>query len=130
VAARYGLNQWHRLILFLEDGRIEMSNNRAERPIKPFAVSRKNFLFCNTSRSAWASAVIFIIIETAKENELNPYAYLNYLFENLPNLDTRDSSTLVQLFPWNVKRQRISSDVQSLQIYESKIQNSRSLFLS
>jgi len=105
LAVNYGRNQWAKLIRFLEDGRIEISNNRAERAIKPFVISRKNFLFCNTPRGARASAIIFSIIESAKENGLNPYAYLNYLFEKLPNLDSRDDATLDQLLPWNVKLQ-------------------------
>jgi transposase len=105
TAVNYGLNQWTKLVRFLEDGRIELDNNRAERSIKPFVIGRKNWLFCNTPKGARASAVIFSIIETAKENGLNPYAYLNYLFEQLPNLESRDDSTIDQLLPWNVKLQ-------------------------
>jgi transposase len=88
-----------------EDGRIEIDNNRAERSIKPFVIGRKNWLFCNTPKGAKASAVIYSIIETAKENGLNPHSYLNHLFEKLPNLDSRDDATLDQLLPWNVKLQ-------------------------
>jgi hypothetical protein len=51
-----------------EDGRIEISNNRAERSIKPFVIGRKNWLFCNTPKGARASAIIYSIVETAKEN--------------------------------------------------------------
>ena len=105
MAVNYGLNQWTKLVRFLEDGRIEIDNNRAERSIKPFVIGRKNWLFCNTPKGAKASAVIYSIIETAKENELNPYAYLNFLFEKLPNLESRDDATLDQLLPWNVKPQ-------------------------
>jgi transposase len=104
-AVNYGLNQWTKLVRFLEDGRIELDNNRAERSIKPFVIGRKNWLFCNTPKGARASAVIFSIIETAKENGLNPYAYLNYLFEKLPNLESRDDATIDQLLPWNAKLQ-------------------------
>jgi transposase len=68
-------------------------------------IGRKNWLFANTPKGAHASAVIYSIVETAKENGLNPYAYLNYLFEKLPNLDSRDAETLDQLLPWNVKLQ-------------------------
>ena len=50
---------------------------------------RKNFLFCNTQSGAIASAVIFSIIETAKENGLKPFEYLRYLFETMPNIDTK-----------------------------------------
>jgi transposase len=98
----YGLNQWEKLTRFLEDGRIELSNNRAERAIKPFVIGRKNFLFCNTPRGANASAVIYSIIEMAKENGLNPYAYLTHLFERLPNMDTTDEAAIDALMPWNV----------------------------
>jgi len=62
-------------------------------------------LFANTPRGARASAVIYSLEETAKENRLNPYTYWTYLFEKLPNFDTRDAATLDQLLPWNVKLQ-------------------------
>jgi transposase len=106
VAVHYGRQQWPRLVRFLEDGRIELSNNLAERSIKPFVIGRKNFLFCNTPRGAQASAVIYSIVESAKENGLNPYAYLTHLFEKLPNLECRDNGTLDKLLPWNVNLQQ------------------------
>jgi transposase len=102
LAVHYGLQQWPKLIRFLEDGRIEISNNRAERSIKPFVIGRKNWLFCNTPKGARASSIIYSLVETAKENKLNPYTYLNHLFERLPNLESRDAETLDQLLPWNV----------------------------
>jgi hypothetical protein len=105
TAVHYGRQQWPKLVRFLEDGRIEIDNNRAERSIKPFVIGRKNWLFCNTPKGAHASAMIYSIIESAKENRLNPYAYLNYLFERLPNLDSRSDEALDQLLPWNVKLQ-------------------------
>lgn len=102
LAVHYGLQQWPKLIRFLEDGRIEISNNRAERSIKPFVIGRKNWLFCNTPKGARASSIIYSLVETAKENKLNPYTYLNHLFERLPNLESRDAEILDQLLPWNV----------------------------
>jgi transposase len=105
TAVHYGRQQWPKLVRFLEDGRIEIDNNRAERSIKPFVIGRKNWLFCNTPKGAHASAMIYSIIESAKENRLNPYAYLDYLFERLPNLDSRNDEVLDQLLPWNVKLQ-------------------------
>ena len=104
-AVQYGHNQWQKLIRFLEDGRIELDNNRAERSIKPFVIGRKNWMFCNTPKGAHASAIIYSLVESAKENRLNPYAYLNYLFEKLPNLDSRGNEVLDQLLPWNVNLQ-------------------------
>ena len=84
-AVSYTLGQWKYLLCYLLDGRLEISNNRMERSIKPFVIDRKNFLFANTPRGAKASAVIFSIIETAKENGLNPYEYLTFMFRVLPN---------------------------------------------
>jgi transposase len=96
----YCLNQWENLNHFLLDGRLEIDNNRAERSIKPFVIGRKNFLFCNTPRGAKCSATIYSIIETAKENNLKPFNYLTYLFEQLPNVDTGDEAVIDSLLPW------------------------------
>jgi transposase len=60
-------------------------------------------LFANTPRGARASAVIYSIVETAKENGFNPYTYLTYLFEMLPNLNSTAPEVLDQLLPWNTK---------------------------
>lgn len=83
-AVRYTLEQWQYLERYLLDGRLEISNNRAERSIKPFVIDRKNFLFANTPRGAQASAAIFSLVETAKENGLNSYDYLTYIFSHAP----------------------------------------------
>ncbi len=100
-AITYCLNQWDKLSNFLLDGRLEMNNNRAERSIKPFVISRKNFLFSNTPRGARGTAIMYSMIETAKENGLKPYNYLVYLFEQLPNVDTRDVAVIDSLMPWS-----------------------------
>lgn len=84
TAVNYTLGLWGQLENYLLDGRLEISNNRAERTIKPFVIDRKNFLFANTPRGADASAILFSIIETAKENGLNPAAYLTFLLRELP----------------------------------------------
>lgn len=100
-AISYCQGQWPKLIAFLEDGRLELDNNRAERSIKPFVIGRKNWLFANTPRGAKTSAVIYSIVETAKENGLNPPAYLKYIFDQLPNIDPTDKVALDTLLPWN-----------------------------
>jgi transposase len=100
-AINYCGNQWNKLTAFLQDGRLELDNNRAERSIKPFVIGRKNWLFANTPRGAGASATIYSIVETAKENGLNPFSYLQYLFERLPNLDIQDETALDGLLPWS-----------------------------
>lgn len=58
-------------------------------------------MFSNTPRGARGSAIIYSIIETAKENNLKPYNYLMYLFERLPNVDTKDTSVIDTLLPWS-----------------------------
>lgn len=99
-AINYCLGQWEKLTAFLQDGRLELDNNRSERSIKPFVIGRKNWLFANTPRGARASAIIYSIVETAKENGLNPFQYLCYLFEKLPNMDTQNEQALDELLPW------------------------------
>jgi hypothetical protein len=86
VAVNYALSQRKYLENYLLDGRLEISNNRAERSIKPFVIGRKNWLFANTTRGARVSAVLYSLIETAKENGLVPYEYLTRVFRDSPNL--------------------------------------------
>ena len=100
TAVNYCRNQWPKLTVFLSDGRLELDNNRSERSIKPFVIGRKNWLFANTPRGARSSAIIYSIVETAKENGLNPFAYLTYLFEELPNINCKNPQALELLLPW------------------------------
>jgi transposase len=102
AALAYAMNQRRLLENVLLDGRLELSNNRAERSIKPFVIGRKNWLFSNTEKGADASAIFYSIIETAKENGLMPYAYLKYVFETAPNIDINNQEELALLLPWNV----------------------------
>lgn len=100
-AIAYCWNQWNKLIVFLGDGRLELDNNRSERSIKPFVIGRKNWLFSNTPRGATASSIIYSIIETAKENGLNPMVYLIYLFEHLPQLNNWTDQEIDSFLPWS-----------------------------
>jgi transposase len=100
-AIHYCRNQWDKLEGFMQDGRLELDNNRGERSIKPFVIGRKNWLFANTPKGANASAIIYSIVESAKENGLNPFAYLCYLFTTLPNRDIKDPTALDELLPWS-----------------------------
>ena len=95
-AVHYALSQRKYIERYLMDGRLEISNNRAERSIKPFVIGRKNFLFANTPRGAKASAIMFSLIETAKENGLNPFAYLTYVFTEAPKMDIRNNIDALQ----------------------------------
>ncbi len=100
-AAHYTRSQWQWLIRYLEDGRLEISNNRAERSIKPFVIARKNFLFANTPSGAKASAIYFSLIETAKENDLDPYRYLTWVLKTAPTLNMKDCDQVEKLLPIN-----------------------------
>ena len=82
---------------YLENENLEMTNNRAERAIKPFVIGRKNWLFCNTPSGAVASARLYSVIETAKANNLKIYDYIVWLFENIHSL------TAEELLPWSNK---------------------------
>ncbi|MFI3228235.1 MAG: transposase, partial [Clostridia bacterium] len=86
---------------YLKDGRLELSNNRAERSIKPFVIDRKNFFFANTPEGAQGSAVMFSLIETAKENGLDPYRYLVYILKTAPSLDQTTENWVAPLLPQN-----------------------------
>lgn len=100
-AIYYLKEQWPYLTRVLEDGRLELSNNLAERSIKPFVIGRKNFLFANTPHGAQGSAVIYSMIETAKENGLDPYRYLTWLLTNAPILAARGDGWASKLLPAN-----------------------------
>jgi transposase len=98
-AIGYALDNWRRLVVYVEDGRLKPDNNAAENAIRPFVVGRKNWLFAGHPRGADASATFFSLIETAKANGLEPYAYLKYVFEQLPLTDEKDYP---RLLPGNI----------------------------
>jgi transposase len=99
-ALAYSLNQWPKLTRYLEDGHLNIDNNRAERAIKPFVIGRKNWLFSNTTSGANASSILYSIVETAKANNLVPFDYLHHILSVLSERD--DDDTLTALLPWNV----------------------------
>jgi len=101
-AMTYLDNQWPLLIRALDDGRLEVDNNRCENALRPFVLGRKAWLFSDTPAGAEASARLYGLIETAKANGCEPYAYLRRVFTDLPK-----ATTLAQveaLLPWNVAR--------------------------
>ena len=98
----YAVNQENRLMNVFLDGRLELSNNCAERAVRPFAVGRKNWLFCNTPAGADASAAVYSIVETAKANGLRPFRYLQFLLERLPA-----GCILQDCLPWSNSAQAL-----------------------
>ena len=97
--------QWPKLIRVLEDGRLPLDTNPVENAIRPFVVGRKNWLFADTVRGAQASANLYSLIETAKVNGLEPFAYLRYVLTELPAATTLDEVEV--LLPRHVDFQRL-----------------------
>ena len=98
-AVGYLTNNWSKLIRYTEAGHLPIDNNPAERAIRPFVIGRKNWLFSDTARGAHASALIYSLVETAKANGQEPYAWLRYVLERLPLANNADD--LEALLPWN-----------------------------
>jgi len=93
--------QWPRLVGYLDDGRYPIDNNPVENAIRPFAIGRKNWLFSASVAGAKASANLYGLIETAKANGLEPYAYLKRVFTEMPNVIDYDDVDL--LMPDKIK---------------------------
>lgn len=103
-ALTYAINQREELSSFLTDGRIPLTNSRAERAIRPFAVHRKNWLFADSVAGAKTNSVMYSIIESAKVNKLNIEKYIKYLLEELPQLENlQDETILKKYLPWSEK---------------------------
>ena len=98
VAITYALNQKQRLMNYFLDSRLELSNNRCERKIRPFTIGRNNWQFAFSEKGATASAIVYSIVETAQDNGLVPFMYLKLLFETLPNI-SRDQ--FADYLPWS-----------------------------
>ena len=101
-AVTYAMNQRPFMENYLLDGRCAISNNAAENAIRPFTVGRKNWLFADTPKGASASAAVYSIIETAKANGLNVFAYLQHLLLYMPDTDWQNyPEELDDLMPWS-----------------------------
>ena len=111
-AVTYSVNQKKQLSNVLLSGEVELTNNRAERAVKPFVIGRKNWLFSDTDKGADASARCYSIIESANLNDLNVFGYLSYLLTELPKLgeEPRDEQ-LDCLMPWSESLPRYCKNV-------------------
>lgn len=90
-------------IMPLLDQVVEMTNNLAERTVKPYVINRKNFLFSDTEKGADASAAVMSIIETAKRNKLDVYGYLLHLLTVLPEWgDAPTDEQIKSVMPWSM----------------------------
>ena len=99
-ALAYLDNCWDRMVRYIDRGDLPIDNNRLEATIRPFAVARKAWLFANTPAGAKASALLYSLVESAKANGKEPYAWLCYVLERLPLAQTADDYEA--LLPWNI----------------------------
>ena len=100
----YFIEHWDELVIYLEYGFLDIDNNFTEQKIKPFTIGRKNWLFMGNERGGEAAAVFFSLIESAKANGLNTYAYFRYIMTQLPLLDPSDTMPLLSLLPHRIDR--------------------------
>ena len=107
-ALAYLSNQWSTLIVYCEDGRLDIDNNAVERAIRPFVIGRNNWIFSDTVKGAKASANLYSLVETAKLNGLEPFRYLQHIFKELPA--AQELSDIEQLLPWRVDKVYINGD--------------------
>ncbi|OIN86518.1 MAG: IS66 family transposase [Alphaproteobacteria bacterium CG1_02_46_17] len=98
-ALRYALTRWASLTRYTEDGRLEISNNAAERAIRPLALGRKNWLFAGSNAGGERAAVIYTLIETARMNGVEPEAYLRTVIDRIAD---HPMKKIDQLLPWNI----------------------------
>jgi hypothetical protein len=101
-AFTYLKNQFPKLSVYLEDGRLNIDNNVAENHVRPIAIGRKNWLFATSTKGATALCNWYSVIETAKANGLDAYAYLKYLLTQLPIYEA-EGKDIEELLPWNVE---------------------------
>ena len=99
-AISYSVNQFDKFERYLEDGRLSIDNNRAERAIKPFVIGRKAWLFSNTCNGAHASAILYSLVETAKANGLVVHDYISRCLQHI----AEQPNNLEPLLPWNIER--------------------------
>ena len=100
-AISYTLNQWATLTRYTEHGDLHISNCLAENAIRPFVVGRKAWMFAGTPSGAKASACFYTLVETAKANGIEPYAYLSYVIKHITGAETE--AELSQLLPWAMR---------------------------
>ena len=100
-AMAYVINNWRALTRFLEDGSLEIDNNRSERKMKTVVIGRKNHLFVGNEEGGKAAAIIYSLIETCRQNDVNPFLYLK---DVLQKVSTHPNSRIEELLPAEWKK--------------------------
>jgi transposase len=100
-AVGYLDRQWPKLERVLKDEKIPLDTNAVERAIRPFVIGRRNWMFADTPGGATASARLYSLVETAKANGIEPWAYLNHVFEKLP--EASNPEDIEALLPWRIE---------------------------
>ena len=98
----YSIKHWQALMMFLEDGRIEIDNNRAERAIKPFDIARKGWLFHSNDKGAHPDSQLYSLIETCKAHNVDVFAYFKFILANIKRC--KSITELEALLPYNVNK--------------------------
>ena len=98
-ALQYGLSRWDALTRYIDDGRLSIDNNLAERLLRGIAVTRKKFLFLGSDSGGDRAAILYTVIESAKLNDLDPEAYLASVLDRLAR--GHSNNRLEELLPWN-----------------------------
>lgn len=111
AAIRYAVGQWPAIVRYVEDGRVAIDNNIAERDIKSVVIGRKNWLFADSVAGAHTNAIMYSLVETAKANDLNPFDYLTYVIETMPTL--RKASDVQCLLPWNIPQPSLAETLKA-----------------
>jgi transposase len=102
-AMNYMLKRWSAFTLFLQDGRVCLSNNAAERALRGICLGRKSWLFCGSDRGGQRASAMYSLIITAKMNDVDPQAWLA---DVLARIATHPAHRLDELLPWNWKAMR------------------------
>lgn len=92
------LRRWPSFVRFLDDGRICLSNNAAERALRGVALGRKSWLFCGSDRGGQRAAIFYSLIITAKLNDVDPQAWLA---DVLARVAEHPAQQIDELLPWN-----------------------------
>jgi hypothetical protein len=109
-AIRYALRHWTGLVLFLDDGRLELDNNTVERAIRPIALGRKNALFAGSDGGARHWAIVASLVASASLNGVEPLAWLTDVLERMVSGRTK-AHELARLLPWNWQAERLAATV-------------------